>query len=134
MAKKYAKIIKIVEIDDPKNNDFESELKWICSSLGIKPDENNLSFSIFLHILAARKNGKGVQSKEIAQRYSILQANVVHHLRMLLRTGLIIKEGKNYILRGRNLEETLDILENDAKNYFKKLKEVSKKIDEKMLW
>jgi predicted transcriptional regulator len=59
------------------------------------------------------------------------QAAVIYHLNLFQRSGLAIKDGRNYYLRSHTLEETLEEVEHDMHRRFEHLKSVARKIEER---
>jgi len=63
------------------------------------------------------------------ESFDVTQAAVVYHLNTFMRSGLVIKQGRNYFLRGGSLEHALEEIENDMVRRMSQLKEIAKKID-----
>jgi predicted transcriptional regulator len=62
----------------------------------------------------------------------VSQAAVIYHLNLFQRSGLVVKEGRNYILRGYTLEQSLAEIQNDMNRRFDSLRAMAKKVEDKL--
>ena len=51
-------------------------------------------------------------------------------MNIFMREGLIVKEGREYHLRGRTMDQTFDELEQDLIRRMRRMREFAKRIDE----
>ncbi len=111
---------------------LDGEIAWICKALGFADDENDLATFIFKSIIYASKTGDGITSKEIADKTRVTQAAIIYHLNLFIRTGLVIKQGRFYMLRARTLDESFEELQFDLMNRLQKMRSVSQRIDDQI--
>ncbi|MFP4403202.1 MAG: HTH domain-containing protein [Nanoarchaeota archaeon] len=129
--------ISIIKIRKPASNDINEELQWFGASLGLFSlrDKDRSCFRIFIVLLNIAKNDppKPITSDEIAYKLNLTRGTVIFHLKKLIETGIVEKEGnKGYILRTNSLAELIKELEEDLKNFYKDLRNIAKNIDMKL--
>ena len=127
--RQYFRQIVIRYIVLPQENDYDAELNWIFQCLGLGGGTDFLARSIFRELVKASRENKGVSSRDIMEKADVTQAAVVYHLNTFMRSGLVVKQGRNYFLRGGSLEHALEEIENDMVRRMGRLKEIAKKID-----
>jgi predicted transcriptional regulator len=106
----------------------ERYVEWLCDCLGFGGDE--LAIEIFKDLLKASYEGKSPSSTELCKGKEVTRAAVIYHLNRFIERGLIERRGRAYSLRDATLASTIEEIEEDVVRYFKRLKEVAKKIDE----
>lgn len=129
--KRYRRQISLIDIQMPSNESPDSELEWIFRCLGLGGEEDELAKEIFKQIVRTSKK-EGVSSRELKEKEGVTQAAVVYHLNVFMRSGLIIKQGRYYILRGSSLEETLAEVETDLIKRLDRIKKIAKKLEEEL--
>jgi len=119
--------IIIRRIETPLEHDAEGYLQWLCECLGFGGDE--LAMEIFKDLLKANYKGQYPSSTELCRGKDVTRAAVIYHLNRFIERGLIERRGREYSLRDTTLASTIEEIEEDLLRYFRKLKEVAKKID-----
>lgn len=119
-------IIRRIQI--PVKQDTDSYVGWLCDCLGFGGDA--LAIEIFKDLLKANYEGKFPSSTELCKGKEVTRAAVIYHLNRFIERGLIERRGRTYSLRDTTLTSTIDEIEEDVLRYFKRLKEVAKKIDD----
>ena len=122
-------VIRYIAMPDAEDN-LDEEIDWIYRCLGLGDDRDEVGKLVFRAIVKAGKAGEGISSRDIMQFGEVTQAAIIYHLNLFQRTGLVIKEGRNYFLRAPTLEQTLSEMEDDMKRRFDQLKKTAKKIDD----
>jgi hypothetical protein len=122
----------IREIRKPIKKTLENEINWFCKCLGfMEPrDKERTAIAIFKEILYLAREGKKVTSLYLMKKLNLSRGIVVYYLNKLLMSGLRV--GNEYELRERNLEETFVEVERDMQRTMLSIKEVARKIDEKI--
>ena len=69
-------------------------------------------------------------SDEIAQRVGISRGTVIHHIKRLIRAGIVIQNGNYYELREFSLERTIERIREDVCRFIEDIMEIGKSIDE----
>ncbi|MBU0585933.1 hypothetical protein KJ780_00315 [Candidatus Micrarchaeota archaeon] len=122
--------VTIIELTAPTDERIDEEIKWLCRCLDINPKKNRLAFEIFLHLLDASRQGKGIKTIDLTRDLNVTQAAVVYHMNSFLDSGIVIKRGREYLLRGGNLERTIDEMQADVLRRMLLLRKIAKEIDE----
>jgi predicted transcriptional regulator len=127
------KIIIIKKRRTPKAS-INDALRWIGTSLGLFSlrDRNSSCFRIFIVLLKKAKLGKVISSDEIAYGLGLTRGTVVHHLNMLIGTGLVLREKEGYILRESSLEKLMREIHRDINRQFEDIVHVARDIDQKL--
>ncbi len=117
----------------PSSN-VNAELQFIGNSLGLFSlrDKNSSCFRIFIVLLRRSKKNQSLSSDDIAEQLQLSRGTVVHHLNMLMNSGIVLREGGAYILREPNLEKLIREIKHDIENTLGQLMEVAKDVDEKL--
>ncbi|MEW6036425.1 MAG: hypothetical protein AB1529_07480 [Candidatus Micrarchaeota archaeon] len=123
-------IIRYVAVPS-REEDPDAELDYIYACLGLGDERDHVGRAVFRALVRASTRGEGISSRDIMHLSEVSQAAVIYHLNLFQRTGLAIKEGRNYYLRAHTLSETLEEMESDISRRFSHLKEMARKIEEK---
>ncbi|HSB46712.1 MAG TPA: hypothetical protein VLD37_01770 [Candidatus Bilamarchaeum sp.] len=108
---------------------LDDEIDWIYQCLGLGDERDDVGKLVFRAIVKAGKSGQGISSRDIMQFGEVTQAAIIYHLNLFQRSGLVVKEGRNYFLRAPTLEQTIFEMEADTRMRFEQLKKIAKKID-----
>ena len=122
--------ITIKKIKRPKSSDLNNDIQIISQSFGLfsKRDKEKSCFRVFLEIVKS----KGMNAEEITLNTHLTRATIIHHLNFLIKSGLIIKKGHKYFLRGETLEGLIKEISNDMNKTFSELDKLAKNIDSEM--
>ena len=118
----------------PSRKDSEEDLKWLCSSLGLKSkrDKDKTTLKVFRFIIEKTRMGKTASVKEMSEYFGLTRVAVNHHLKKLKNLGLAV-QGRHalgqYELRSINLAETLEEVESDSLRVFSRLKKTAGDLD-----
>ncbi len=126
--------ITIIKIRRPVTQNLNEELQWFGTSLGLfnLRDKDKSCFRIFIELLKATKHNKNISSDELADHLGLSRGTVIHHVNKLMETGLVVHEGKGYMLRVNNLSALIEELEEDIERTCTSLKRIAQEIDDKM--
>ncbi|MBI4147853.1 HTH domain-containing protein [Candidatus Woesearchaeota archaeon] len=124
--------ITIVQTRKPDRSTVNDELRWLGESLGLfgERDRDKSCYRLFLELLKAAKEQNLVSSDDLAERLGLTRGTVVHHLIKLRRSGLVLVEGKRYVLRANNLEVLIDDIKRDVEKACVEMKQAAKEIDD----
>lgn len=116
----------------PQKITVNDELRWFGESLGLfsERDRDKSCYRLFLELIKAAKTQKLTSSDELAELLGLSRGTVVHHLIKLRRAGLVLIEGKRYVLRADNLEVLVDDIRRDVERTCEEMKHAAKEIDE----
>jgi len=124
-------IIRYIAIPAREEPDIDSEIDYIYQCLGLGDERDDVGRHVFRALVKASLRNEGISSRDLMQLSEVSQAAVIYHLNLFQRSGLVIKDGRNYLLRGQSLEQTLEEMENDMHRRFEYLKGIARKIEEK---
>ncbi|MEM3373634.1 MAG: winged helix-turn-helix domain-containing protein [Candidatus Woesearchaeota archaeon] len=126
--------ITIYKSKKPTENNLNEDLQWVCDSLGLfgERDKDKSCFRMFVVLLKAIPTSEGLTSDEISEKVGLSRGTVVHHLHKLIGSGLVVYDGKKYMLRVNKLSSLIDELEHDILRVMDDLKDAAKKIDERL--
>ena len=124
--------IIIRDLDKPRVEKVEDDIKWICESLGFTSgrDIEDTSFKILNEMLEQFKRNDIVATEEIAKSLRIEAPTVNHHIRNLMETGFVFREKRKIALRGGSISAAIDEMRRDSDKMFERIMEVARKIDE----
>jgi len=124
--------ITIIQIRKPTQPTINDELQWIGTSLGLftERDKDRSCFRIFLELLKAAKARQLLSSDDLAEKLQLSRGTVVHHLHKLLDAGIVIAEGKKYLLRQEHLASLIDEIHKDLTRMCNDITTTAKEIDE----
>lgn len=123
--------ITFIKIRKPARKDVNESLQWLGSSLGLFSlrDKDKSCFRIFIELLKCTKRGKSLSSDELADRLNLTRGTVVHHLNKLIASGLVVTEGRSYLLRVDTLSDLVDELEKDVNRTIGDMRKVADELD-----
>ncbi len=130
MENRYVRKITFIEIKPPKGETLDEEMGWVCRCFGLDPQKDRLAYGIFRKLLEASRKNQGVRTIEVTRKANVTQAAVVYHMNTFMRSGMVVKRGREYYLRGGTLAETMDEMEADMLRRMQMLRERAKRIDE----
>jgi len=124
--------ITIMSTRRPPLDNVNQKLQWLGSSLGLfnLRDKDRSCFRIFIEIVKYGKNQQGLSSDEIAYRLHLTRGTVIHHINKLIESGIVIPDGKRYVMRVQNLHELVDEIEKDLIRTCDDLKKIANEIDQ----
>jgi len=123
--------IVIRRVEQPFSDRPIDELEWICQSLGFfEPiDRDKTASQVFREIIKATEGGEALTSSAIAQRVGMSRGSVINHLNNLMRSGLIVRDGRFYSARSRSIYRTIEEIEEDIERIFAKMKKTALELD-----
>ena len=123
----------IRKVDPPFSKSVHDELNWICESFGFFEDidREKTASSVFKEIISATERSKPVSSTVLAKKVGMSRGSVINHLNNLMRSGLVVKEGRFYFARSQSMFRTIAEVEEDIDRIFEKMKRRARLIDEK---
>lgn len=124
--------IVIKRVERPFSGSFEKEFEWLCRSLGfLEPiDKGKIASGIFRAVVVATEKGDPLTSNQIAEKVDMSRGSVVNHLNNLQRSGLVVRNGRQYLARSRSMFHTIEEIEEDIDRIFSRMKRIAKDIDE----
>ncbi len=126
--------VTVVRIKKPPKKNVNDDLQWFCSSLGLFNirDRNSSCFRVFIELLRHTRKGKSLSSDELANLTGLSRGTVVHHLRNLISTGLVVPHRGKYVLREGNLENVVKEIKDDLDRVMKDLMAMAEELDDEL--
>jgi predicted transcriptional regulator len=127
-----AKKILIRDLEKPSEKNIEQDIEWICECFGFfeRIDRDKTASLIFKKLLDSRTSGGGLSSTRLGEETSVTRAAALNHLKRMMCTGLVIKEGNEYQIRCSSLFLTISEMHRDVDRIFEDIEQIAKDIDE----
>ena len=126
-----ARRITIVKVRRPTRHSINDELQWFGHSLGLfgERDRDKSCFRIFIELIKALKQAGGLSSDSLSVRLSLTRATVIHHLNTLMDKGIVLHQGKIYIIRESKLARLIEDIQRDMERSFAEMKKAAEELD-----
>jgi predicted transcriptional regulator len=120
--------ITIIKTSKPDIQNINDLLQWFGGSLGLfnLRDKDRSCFRVFIVLLKAGKQSKGLSSEEIADLTVLSRGTIVYHLNKLIEAGLVREQSKKYYLEAENLQKLIAKLRMDMNQAFDTLSDIGK--------
>lgn len=124
--------ITIINIRKPVKHNLNAELQWFGSSLGLfnLRDKDKSCFRLFIELLKAAKMRLPLTSDELAFKLQLSRGTIIHHLNKLIDAGLVVHQGRRYMLRDHNLQRLMHDIKQDFVKTMNVLEKVAKDLDD----
>ncbi len=127
--------IILINLEKPKEKKLEEDIDWFCNSFGLSSgrDTENIATRIVQDLLLqlAEKDDK-VSSDAIAENLEVNLSRVNHHIRNLIKSGIIYREKRGLYIRGGSLKAAVQEMKKDSERIFQELEIIAEEIDERM--
>ena len=123
--------IRIIRAKKPAERTVDSELEWLCSSLGFCEDidKDRTASAVFRKLLESTYEGRLLRSDDIAESIGKSRGAVVNHLNKLISSGLVVRHGTRCELREQNLQNTLLEMRRDMDRMLEDMERIAEEID-----
>lgn len=114
--------------------DINTDLQWLCFSLGLFPvrDYNSSMYRLFIELVKDRRTDRVSTSDELAARVGLSRGTVVHHLNKMMETGIVLRSEAGYALKDSTVEKMVEGLRSEVATLFDDIEDVAKRIDERL--
>jgi predicted transcriptional regulator len=126
--------INLVKIPGNDVKGINRKIQWLSHSLGLFSlrDKEKSCYRIFVELLKASRKQKLLSSDELAYHLNLTRGTVVHHLKRLMDSGLVVhKEGK-YALRDSDLSSLVKSIRKDVCEIMDDVSKVAGEIDKRL--
>lgn len=119
---------------DRGSGDINTDLQWLCHSLGLFPvrDYNSSMYRLFIELIKDRKTDTVSSSDALAVRVGLSRGTVVHHLNKMIDSGIAIRLEEGYALRSESVEGMVEQMRSRIDDLFKDIEDVARRIDEQL--
>jgi predicted transcriptional regulator len=123
--------ISIRDVEKPKSENQKEDLKWVCDSLNLVSgrDVEDSSFRIMSELLNKLSENDMISTENLSESLGMDSPRINHHLRRLSESGIVSREKRKVVLRGRSLTDSIKEMKRDSDKLFERLMDVSRKID-----
>jgi predicted transcriptional regulator len=124
----------VKKIQTPTEKNLDKDIEWVCSSLGFvtSRDHDKTAMRIIKAMVYAAKDGKGLDSEELAELVKPTRGSVLYHLKRLMRAGLVVKIQSHYELTQKSLTKTIEDAQANINAVLEEIKKISLEIDEEL--
>ncbi len=126
--------ITVIKVRRTHSGNINKELQWLGNSLGLfgLRDKDSSCFRMFIILVKRARVNEPMSSDELAEKLNLSRATVVHHLKKLLDSGIVVRQNRGYLLREARLSSLIKDIQRDTESMLSEIKEVAKEIDEKL--
>jgi len=134
MQVRFEQRITIVRGIKPRHPSINEELQWFGNALGLfgARDKDKSCFRIFIELLKSAKKSQPLTSDDLSYRLGLTRATVIHHLNRLMEGGMVLHDGRKYLLRVDSLTHLVDEVQKDLARTFNDLREIAGAIDKRL--
>lgn len=127
--------IILINLEKPREKRLEEDIRWFCNSFGLSSgrDTENLATQIVHDLLQQlSEQEEKISSDAIAENLDVNHSRVNHHVRNLIKAGLIYREKRTLYLRGGSLKAAVQEMRKDSERIFQQLEQMAEEIDEQI--
>ncbi len=123
--------IVLINLEKPREKDPEKDLHWLCDSFGLSSgrDLENTANQIVMTLIDQIAENERVSSEMIADILGINPSRVNHHVRNLIKSGLVYRKKRLLFLRGGSLKAAVHEMRKDSDRIFDELETIASEID-----
>ena|SRR3989344_4490038 len=126
--------ITIARIRKPNMKNINEDLQWFSDSLGLftERDKEKSCFRIFVQLVRAARKRQILSSDELALKSNLSRGTVIHHLKKLIDSSLIMQYKNGYMLKADNLETLTREIKREVDSTFEELSSIAKELDDEL--
>ena len=126
--------ITLIKLRKPSLKNVNTDLQWFSESLGLfgERDKEKSCFRVFMELIKAIRMRRLLTSDNIAMKSNLTRATVIHHLRKLQESGLVVHENGKYILRNDNLEDLINEIKRDVFTLLQDMHDIAEELDDEL--
>ncbi len=129
MTREEKIVLKSVNKPDKENVNALSE--WFCAALGFSTSDDTEP-KLFERLALSSIQGEGITSKHLSQELKTPRSTIIYHLNEFISSGLVVRKGTRYFLRGNDLSTTFDEIRADMQREFDRMMQIASRFDEMM--
>lgn len=113
---------------------INEDLQWFSDSLGLftERDKEKSCFRIFVQLVRAARKRQILSSDELALKSNLSRGTVIHHLKKLIDSSLIMQYKNGYMLKADNLETLTREIKREVDSTFEELSSIAKELDDEL--
>ena len=119
---------------DRTGGDINTDLQWLCHSLGLFPvrDYNSSMYRLFIELIKDRKTDTVSSSDVLAVRVGLSRGTVVHHLNKMIDSGITVRLHEGYALKEESVQGMVAHMRTRVEELFDDIEDVARRIDEQL--
>lgn len=121
--------IVIKTVNRPSKESTLALANWFCDVFDLSGKED-IEPELFKEIVTTSLKGIGITSKLLSEELETPRSTVIYHLNGFINSGLVIRRGRRYFLKGEDLATTLEEMQADMEREFNRLREFASKFDQ----
>ncbi len=125
-----AEKIVIRAIGRPMGEDAGSLTNWFFDSFDLSGKGDTPERSMFSRIVINSLKGLGTPSKDLSRELKLPLSTVIYNLNKFIDSGLVVRKGREYFLRGSDFESTLQEIQAEMITEFNRMMQFASKLDE----
>ncbi len=127
-----AEEILIRRIPKPHDETREELLAWFVESLGLEHGRDiHQTLRRILHMLLTLSQESRLLSTERLEEELLMPGSRInHHIRLLIKAGMLERDKRSIRLRGRTIEETVEEIRRDSERIFDDIIRMARLLDE----
>jgi len=124
----------IRNLEKPREKTLESDIDWICESLGFFEDidREKTASKIFKELINSMIQGESLTSTNLGQGSNVTRGAALNHLKRMMAAGLVVRDGNRYQLRCSSVYSTMNEIHRDINRMFEDIEEIAIEIDARM--
>ena len=126
--------ILLRSLEKPQEKSLDGDIEWICKSFGFyeKIDRDKTAASIFKELLKLMGKGEGLTSTQLGECVEVTRGAALNHLKRMVASGFVVREGKKYMLRCSSLYRTVSEIHRDIDRIFEDIEQIAMEIDDRL--
>ena len=121
--------ILIKTVTKPVREDTQALADWFCDVLGLSGKEEDEP-ELFKELVSNSLNGEGITSKTLSEELQMPRSTVIYRLNEFIATGIAVRKGRRYFLRGEDLATTMEEMQADMEREFNRMITFASKFDD----
>lgn len=121
--------IMIKAVNKPSGEDTKALADWFCDVLGLA-GKGEVEPELFKELVSYSLKGIGITSKALSEDLAMPRSTVIYRLNDFIDSGLAVRRGRHYFLRGDDLATTIEEMQADMEREFDRLMKFASKFDE----
>ncbi|MCL5239203.1 MAG: hypothetical protein M1286_01880 [Candidatus Marsarchaeota archaeon] len=122
--------IVIRTIGRPLGEDADALTNWFFDSFDLSGKGDTPERTMFSRIVINSLRGVGTASKELSSDLKLPLSTVIYNLNKFIDSGLVVRKGREYYLRGSDFETTLQAIQAEMLTEFGRMMQFASKLDE----
>ncbi|MCL5404439.1 MAG: hypothetical protein M1125_01185 [Candidatus Marsarchaeota archaeon] len=124
--------IVIRSVEKRRSTNPAEFVRWMCEVFDLANTDDNgkaIEQEILEKLIIASRLNTGISSSEIKPSSNVARSTIIYHLNRLIDTGLVVKRGRKYYLRGADMTSAIKEVEYDIEREMSSLLDAASEFD-----